>query len=123
MLDLIIKNGECYINGNLEKKDIGKSPFPNSWKKAWMASPGPKTYIEHAHLFLKGFCMGTADIVPGVSGGTIAFITGIYDSLLSAISSINRIFFLHFIKLNFKKALSEIHFRFLFTLLLGIFTT
>lgn len=40
-------------------------------------------------LFLKGMAMGAADVVPGVSGGTIAFITGIYDSLLGAIANIN----------------------------------
>ena len=40
-------------------------------------------------LFFKGMGMGAADIVPGVSGGTIAFITGIYHRLLLAISSIS----------------------------------
>jgi putative membrane protein len=39
-------------------------------------------------IFLKGLAMGAADVIPGVSGGTIAFITGIYDTLLQ---SINRI--------------------------------
>jgi len=39
--------------------------------------------------YLKGVAMGSADVVPGVSGGTIAFITGIYDRLLGAISSVN----------------------------------
>lgn len=38
---------------------------------------------------LKGMAMGAADVVPGVSGGTIAFITGIYDKLLDSINSIN----------------------------------
>ena len=38
---------------------------------------------------LKGMAMGAADIIPGVSGGTIAFITGIYEELLKSISSIN----------------------------------
>ena len=33
----------------------------------------------------KGFCMGAADVVPGVSGGTMAFILGIYQRLLEAI--------------------------------------
>jgi len=33
-------------------------------------------------MFLKGLCMGTADIIPGISGGTIALITGIYERLL-----------------------------------------
>ena len=40
-------------------------------------------------LFLKGVAMGAADVVPGVSGGTIAFITGIYGELLDSIRSIN----------------------------------
>ena len=39
-------------------------------------------------LLTKGFAMGAADIVPGVSGGTIAFITGIYDELLSTIAGL-----------------------------------
>lgn len=38
---------------------------------------------------LKGICMGAADVIPGVSGGTIAFMTGIYDKLVGSISSIN----------------------------------
>ena len=38
---------------------------------------------------LKGSLMGAADVVPGVSGGTIAFITGIYEELLESISAIN----------------------------------
>jgi putative membrane protein len=40
-------------------------------------------------LFLKGVAMGAADVVPGVSGGTIAFISGIYEELLDSIRSIN----------------------------------
>jgi len=39
-------------------------------------------------ILTKGFAMGAADIVPGVSGGTIAFITGIYDELLSTIAGL-----------------------------------
>ena len=37
----------------------------------------------------KGFCMGTADIVPGVSGGTMALILGIYPRLLAAIRAVD----------------------------------
>lgn len=40
-------------------------------------------------LVAKGMAMGAADVVPGVSGGTVAFITGIYDRLLNALKSIN----------------------------------
>lgn len=41
-------------------------------------------------LVLKGFCMGAADIVPGVSGGTMAFILGIYEELIDAIALFGR---------------------------------
>ncbi len=40
-------------------------------------------------LFLKGVAMGAADVVPGVSGGTIAFISGIYEELLGSIRAVN----------------------------------
>jgi len=43
---------------------------------------------ERIKLFLKGMAMGAADVVPGVSGGTIAFISGIYEELLRSIESI-----------------------------------
>jgi len=88
----------------------------NTWKKAWLASPGPRTFAEHAYLFFKGVGMGTADIVPGVSGGTVAFITGIYEALLTAISSINSRLVLQVLRLNFKQALAGLHLRFLVTL-------
>ncbi|MDX5437617.1 MAG: DUF368 domain-containing protein [Pontibacter sp.] len=44
---------------------------------------------EYLLLFAKGVGMGAADVVPGVSGGTIAFITGIYEELLGSIRSVN----------------------------------
>jgi putative membrane protein len=44
---------------------------------------------EYLLLFSKGMGMGAADVVPGVSGGTIAFITGIYEELLNSIRSVN----------------------------------
>ena len=44
---------------------------------------------EYMVIGLKGMAMGAADVVPGVSGGTIAFISGIYEELLSSISNVN----------------------------------
>lgn len=44
--------------------------------------------MKHIWLFLKGLAMGAADVVPGVSGGTIAFVTGIYTELLDSIKGI-----------------------------------
>ncbi|WVM89336.1 DUF368 domain-containing protein [Halopseudomonas pachastrellae] len=45
---------------------------------------------EYLLIFLRGVAMGAADVVPGVSGGTIAFISGIYDRLLAAIAACTR---------------------------------
>lgn len=44
---------------------------------------------QYISLYLKGLAMGAADVVPGVSGGTIAFITGIYEELITSINRIN----------------------------------
>lgn len=49
----------------------------------------PVNFIDYVFFFLRGMAMGAADVVPGVSGGTIAFITGIYERLLNAIKSVN----------------------------------
>lgn len=46
-------------------------------------------FREWTVVYLKGLCMGTADSVPGVSGGTIALITGIYERLIGAVTAIN----------------------------------
>jgi putative membrane protein len=48
-----------------------------------------RTLKDYLLISAKGIAMGAADVVPGVSGGTIAFITGIYEELLSTISSVN----------------------------------
>ena len=48
-----------------------------------------RSFKDYALLALKGMGMGAADVVPGVSGGTIAFIVGIYDELIDSIKSIN----------------------------------
>jgi putative membrane protein len=48
-----------------------------------------ENYLEWFYIYLKGFMMGSADAVPGISGGSIALITGIYGRLISSITSIN----------------------------------
>lgn len=91
-----------------------------TWKQAFNASPGPSTPKKAALLALKGLCMGTADIIPGVSGGTIALITGIYAQLLQAIKSIGLEMLNKLLKFDIKGALSEVHIRFLISLFTGI---
>lgn len=48
------------------------------------------SFIKVIYIFLKGMAMGTAEVIPGVSGGTIAFISGIYERLLNAIKGVNK---------------------------------
>ena len=48
-----------------------------------------RSIIDYLILAAKGFGMGSADVVPGVSGGTIAFITGIYEELIDTIKGVN----------------------------------
>ncbi|MBW6533637.1 MAG: DUF368 domain-containing protein [Mariniphaga sp.] len=71
-------------------------------------------------LILKGMGMGAADVVPGVSGGTIAFITGIYEELIDSIKSVN----LNALKLLFSFKLTAfwkaINGNFLISVFLGI---
>ena len=74
-------------------------------------------------LFLKGMGMGAADVVPGVSGGTIAFITGIYDKLILSINSFDPEAFKLFFTGKFKEFLIKTNFLFLLTILGGILTS
>ena len=78
---------------------------------------------EKVRYLLCGLAMGAADVVPGVSGGTIAFITGIYDQLLNGIKSFNSTFFRLFFSGRWKEACSGIPWGFLLPLLLGIGTS
>jgi putative membrane protein len=48
-----------------------------------------RSFLDYLKVTLKGMAMGAADVVPGVSGGTIAFISGIYEELISTISGVN----------------------------------
>jgi len=54
-------------------------------------------------IFLKGLLMGASDVVPGVSGGTIAFITGIYERLIRGVKDLNIIFAWFFVLYLFTK--------------------
>ena len=64
--------------------------------------------------------MGVAEIIPGVSGGTIAFITGIYEELIESIKSINSNGIKLLFSFQFKKFWSHINGPFLITLLFGM---
>lgn len=73
--------------------------------------------VMHA---LIGFCMGLCDAVPGVSGGTVALVVGIYERLFTAISSFDRKFLRLLIGGRIGQAFKHCNGRFLFSLLIGI---
>jgi len=78
---------------------------------------------ERIKLFLKGMAMGAADTVPGVSGGTIAFISGIYEELLGSIRSIGPQTLVVLRKQGIPAAWRQVNGSFLATLLAGIATS
>jgi len=80
-----------------------------------------RNFSHYLIILLKGIAMGAADVVPGVSGGTIAFISGIYEELLTSISGINIANLKLLKKEGFKAAWKSINGNFLLALLSGIF--
>ena len=75
---------------------------------------------EYILISLKGIAMGAADVVPGVSGGTIAFISGIYEELLNSISSFNFSLINVFKNEGFKSVWIKVNGNFLVSLFVGI---
>ena len=73
-------------------------------------------------LFLTGFGMGASDIVPGVSGGTIAFIFGIYEELVFSIKKLSGETLRLVLKGKIKEAIASVPFGFLIPLGLGLGT-
>lgn len=78
---------------------------------------------DFAFLYLKGMAMGAADVVPGVSGGTIAFITGIYEELLETIKGFNLSVLKTLKDEGIKATWQKTNATFLVVLLAGIFTS
>lgn len=73
------------------------------------------------YTIFSGFCMGTADVVPGVSGGTMAVALGIYHQLLAGISSVASRGVLQALRgLQVRALLAAVHWRFLTSLVLGV---
>jgi putative membrane protein len=73
-------------------------------------------------LIAKGFCVGSADVVPGVSGGTMAFILGIYPQLINAIKSFDSEWLRMIMSFNLKGIINRPHFGFLIPLGIGAVT-
>ncbi len=95
--------------------------FSGTWRDAFFTSSGPASFREAVNLALKGLCMGSADVIPGVSGGTIALITGIYEKLIAALRSIDAKTVKMLLALDIKGVVAKVHVRFLLALFCGIF--
>lgn len=80
-----------------------------------------RSFKEYAIISLKGMSMGAADVVPGVSGGTIAFISGIYEELLNSITSFNFSLIKNLKKEGIKYVWKNVNGNFLLALFLGVF--
>ena len=76
--------------------------------------------LDYLIIGFKGLAMGAADVVPGVSGGTIAFISGIYEELIESIDKVNLGVFKVWKKKGFKTAWNSINGSFLLALFSGI---
>ncbi|MBT8036379.1 MAG: DUF368 domain-containing protein [Verrucomicrobiae bacterium] len=79
--------------------------------------------MEYLFIFLKGFAMGAANVVPGVSGGTIAFITGIYERLIDALKSFDFHALRCLMKFDFAAFARHVDLGFLVALGLGVLTS
>ena len=76
-----------------------------------------REYIAH---FLKGFAMGVANVIPGVSGGTIALLTGIFERLINALKSFDVEAVRLLLKFKFKEFAQHVDFGFLVAVFLGV---
>ena len=74
-------------------------------------------------LFIKGMAMGISDLIPGISGGTIALLLGIYKDFIKSLKSINYNSFLYLIRFDFKKLNDQLNFIFFIPVFLGILSS
>ncbi|SRX75569.1 DUF368 domain-containing protein [Aequorivita antarctica] len=80
-----------------------------------------RNFLQYLTVTAKGLAMGAADVVPGVSGGTIAFISGIYEELIETIHKIDLGFFKIWKKESFLTAWKHYNLSFLLALFTGVF--
>jgi len=79
-----------------------------------------RNFLQYLVVTFKGMAMGAADVVPGVSGGTIAFISGIYEELITSINNINLSLFKVIKEKGIKTAWEQLNGNFLLALFIGI---
>lgn len=100
-------------------------PSDDGWGRVAAATDGGRNPLQWLGLYVRGVAMGIAELVPGVSGGTIAFVTGIYDELvhtLAQLPSALTAFRAGFVR-GLVSALRESNLTFLLVLGLGMVTS
>jgi putative membrane protein len=93
---------------------VAQEPEPSS-----PHGPKPKGFLQLLEIFISGLCVGSAEVFPGISGGTVAFIIGIYEDLLKSISSINVKAIKSLFQAQFATFFNLISWQFLIVFLLG----
>ena len=78
---------------------------------------------NHLLLFLKGIAMGVSDLIPGISGGTVALLLGIYKNLIKSLKSVNKKTLFYFLTLNYNRLSHQLNFKFLIPVFFGIMTS
>ncbi len=81
---------------------------------------GNRNLLQYLVVTLKGMAMGAADVVPGVSGGTIAFISGIYEELIFSINQIGQAVVTTLPREGVAAAWKQVNGKFLLALFTGI---
>lgn len=94
--------------------------IPNSTRQT-SDSRRERTLMDYFGLMLRGFAMGCSDVVPGVSGGTMAFILGIYEELIDSIRVVGQPHFLQAVfRFRIKEVFQILNWKFLGAVFLGI---
>lgn len=81
--------------------------------------PEKRPFSHWLGIFVSGACMGAADVVPGISGGTVAFILGIYPELLRSLNSFNGHAFKLFATMQLAELMKAVQWKFLLCLIAG----
>ena len=92
-------------------------------KEIPLASHRQRSVPDFLLLYLKGMAMGVADLVPGISGGTIAWITRIYTELVESLAALSPDLLRTLRREGFRAAWRKMHGTFLLVLLAGVFTS
>lgn len=94
-----------------------KPDTPENWTKP------KRDFFDYFGLFWRGLAMGASDVVPGVSGGTMAFILGIYEELINSIRRLtDKEFIQTVLSFNIKRIWQQANWEFLLVLATGLFT-